>query len=134
MAAPLLARSSLLHPAAPPLGSLTAAGAPLIDAEDLFRQTEPAQFQERFAKQRKLLVSLQPSETFGGFLHSGSGPAQGHGRRAPALHVPADAPHRRHHILDNVGTGEPAPQLLWQSEPRDGEDFFDPLQDRTGDP
>src|SRR5215211_5682202 len=92
MAAPLLARSSLLHPAAPPLGSLTAAGAPLIDAEDLFRQTEPAQFQERFAKQRKLLVSLQPSETFGGFLHSGSGPAQGHGRRAPALHVPADAP------------------------------------------
>src|SRR5215211_4760256 len=42
MAAPLLARSSLLHPAAPPLGSLTAAGAPLIDAEDLFRQTGPA--------------------------------------------------------------------------------------------
>src|SRR3984893_6969593 len=35
------ARSSLLHPAATPLGSLTPAEAPLIDAENLFRQPGP---------------------------------------------------------------------------------------------
>ena len=35
-------RSSLLHPAAPPLGSLTPAEAPLIDAEKLFRRPGPA--------------------------------------------------------------------------------------------
>src|SRR5580704_14139815 len=35
------ARSSLLHPAATPLGSLTLAEAPLIDAENLFRQPGP---------------------------------------------------------------------------------------------
>ena len=35
------ARSSLLHPAAAPLGSLTPAEAPLIDAENLFRQPRP---------------------------------------------------------------------------------------------
>jgi hypothetical protein len=34
-------RSSLLHPAATPLGSLTPAEAPLIDAEKLFRQPRP---------------------------------------------------------------------------------------------
>ena len=34
-------RSSLLHPAATPLGSLTLAEAPLIDAENLFRQPGP---------------------------------------------------------------------------------------------
>jgi hypothetical protein len=50
------------------------------------------------------VVSLQPSEAFGGFLHGGCGPAKGHGRRAPALHVASDTPHRGHHILDNVGT------------------------------
>ena len=36
------ARSSLLHHAATPLGSLTSAEAPLIDAETLFRQPGPA--------------------------------------------------------------------------------------------
>src|SRR6202043_702394 len=36
-----IARSSLLHPAATPLGSLTPAEAPLIDAENLFRQPGP---------------------------------------------------------------------------------------------
>ena len=36
-------RSSLLHPAATPLGSLTPAEAPLIDAEKLFRQPGPPQ-------------------------------------------------------------------------------------------
>src|SRR5262249_17511028 len=36
-------RSSLLQPAAPPLGSLTLAQAPLIDAGNLFRQPEPPQ-------------------------------------------------------------------------------------------
>ena len=35
-------RSSLLHAAAPPLGSLTPAEAPLIEAEKLFRQPAPA--------------------------------------------------------------------------------------------
>jgi len=36
-------RSSLLQPAAPPLGSLTPAEAPIIDAEILFRQPGPPQ-------------------------------------------------------------------------------------------
>ena len=35
-------RSSLLHPAATPHGSLTSAEAPLIDAKNLFRQTGPS--------------------------------------------------------------------------------------------
>jgi hypothetical protein len=60
-------------------------------------------------------VSLQSSEAFGGLLHSGCGPAQGHGRRTPALHVPAYTPHRGHHILYNVGAGERAPKLLRQN-------------------
>src|SRR5208282_115788 len=37
-------RSSLLHPAAPPLGSVTPAEPPLIDAEKLFRQPGPLQY------------------------------------------------------------------------------------------
>ena len=36
--------SSLLQPAATPLGGLTPADAPLIDAEILFRQPGPAQY------------------------------------------------------------------------------------------
>ena len=46
----------------------------------------------------------------------------------------ADAPHRAHHVLDNVGAGERAPQLLRQSKLRDGEDLVDAFQDRAGDP
>ena len=41
------ARSSLLHPAAHPHGSLTPADAPLIDAEKLFRQPGPSQSHAR---------------------------------------------------------------------------------------
>src|SRR5438067_13453675 len=63
-------------------------------------------------QRRKLLVSLQSSEVSGRFLHGGRGPAHRHRGRAPALHVPAYAPHRAHGILDDVGTGERAPQLL----------------------
>ena len=37
-------RSRLLHAAASPLGSLTPAEAPLIEAEKLFRQPAPALF------------------------------------------------------------------------------------------
>ena len=79
-------------------------------------------------------MSLQSSEAFGRFLHSGCGPAHCHRGRAPSLHVPADAAHRAHRILDNVGTGERAPQLLRQSKPRNGEDFLDAFEDRAGDP
>src|SRR6266487_2853365 len=79
----------------------------------------------------KLLVSLQSSEASGCFLHGGRGPAHRHRGRAPSLHVPAYAPHRAHGILDDVGTGERALQLLRQSKPRDGEDFVDAFQ---GDP
>jgi CheY-like chemotaxis protein len=39
--APRSTRSSLLHPAATPLGSLTPADAPLIEAENLFKQPGP---------------------------------------------------------------------------------------------
>ena len=79
-------------------------------------------------------MSLQSSEAFGRFLHSGCGPAHRHRGRAPALDVSADAPHRAHHILDNVGPGEQAPQLLRQSKTRDGEDLIDAFKDRAGDP
>src|SRR5262249_61157389 len=81
----------------------------------------------------KLLVSLQSSEASGRFLHGGRGPAHRHRGRAPSLHVSAYAPHRAHGILDDVGTGERAPQLLRQSKSRDGEDFVDAFQDRAGD-
>src|SRR5438876_8445970 len=86
------------------------------------------------AQRWKLLVSLQSSEASGRFLHGGRGPAHRHRGRAPSLHVPAYAPHRAHGILDDVGTGERALQLLRQSKPRDGEDFVDAFQDRAGDP
>ena len=78
----------------------------------------------------KLLVSLQSSEASGRFLHGGRGPAHRHRGRAPSLHVPAYAPHRAHDILDDVGTGERAPQLLRQSKARDGENIRQGLKFR----
>src|SRR5215216_3045675 len=37
--------------------------------------------------------------------------------RTPSLHVAVDATHDAHDIFDNIGAGQRAPQLLWQSEP-----------------
>ena len=79
-------------------------------------------------------MSLQSSEAFSRFLHGRRGPAHRHRGRAPSLHVPADSPHRAHHVLDDVGTGERASSLLRQSKPRDGEDLIDAFQDRARDP
>ena len=79
-------------------------------------------------------MSLQSSEAFGCFLHSGRGPAHRHRGRAPSLHVPADASHCAHDILDDVGTGERAPQFLLQSKSRDGEDLVNAFHDRAEDP
>src|SRR4029077_5718520 len=83
-----------------------------------------------------LEVACEPSvsEAFGCFPHSGCGPAHRHRGRAPAFYVAADAPHRAHHILDNVGAGERAPQLLPPSKPRYGRGSVDAFQDRAGDP
>src|SRR6478672_8694359 len=78
---------------------------------------------------RKLLVRLQSSEAFCGFLHSRRGPAQGRRGRSPSLHVAADATHGTHDVLHDVGACERSAKLLWQAEPRDGEDFVEALQD-----
>src|SRR5258705_331001 len=77
---------------------------------------------------RKLLVRLQSSEAFCGFLHGRRGPAQGHRGRSPSLHVAADATHGAHDILHDVGACERAAKFLWQAESRDGEDLVEALQ------
>src|SRR6516162_8383026 len=74
---------------------------------------------------RKLLVRLQSSEAFCGFLHGRRGPAQGHRSRSPSLHVAADATHGAHDILHDVGACERAAKFLWQAESRDGEDLVE---------
>ena len=79
-------------------------------------------------------MRLQSSEAFGGFLHSGGGPAQRHRGRSPSLHVAADATHRAHHILHDVGAGERPTKFLRQTEPRDGEDFVEALQNLAETP
>src|SRR4029077_20427367 len=82
----------------------------------------------------KLLVSLQSSEAFSRFLHGRRGPAHRHRGRAPSLHVPADSPHRAHHVLDDIGASERASQLVRQSKRRDGADLIYAFQDRARDP
>src|SRR6516162_3351298 len=77
---------------------------------------------------RKLLVRLQSSEVFCGFLHGRRGPAQGHRGRSPSLHVAADATHGAHDILHDVGACERAAKFLWQAESCDGEDLIEALQ------
>src|SRR5258705_13940848 len=54
------------------------------------------------------------------FLQGSCSPAHRHRGGAPPLHVAANAP-RAHRILDDVGAGERAAQLLRQAKPRDGE-------------
>src|SRR6266542_2979934 len=93
-----------------------------IGQDDYLKRAWPA-VPRALCEASQVACEPQPSEAFGGFLHGGCGPAQGHGRRAPALHVAADTPHRGHHILDNVGTGERAPKLLRQTQPRDCEEI-----------
>src|SRR3974390_3429637 len=73
-------------------------------------------FCERQLQERQLFMSLQSPEALGGLLHGGTRPAQRHRWRAPVFDVAADAPHRAHHILDDVRAGERAPQFSWQSE------------------
>ena len=48
---------------------------------------------------RQLLVSLQPPEPLGGFLHGCPGPAERHRGIPPVLHVAANPPDRAHHVL-----------------------------------
>ena len=62
-----------------------------------------------------------------------SGMSLGDALRLPKRH-PADAPHGAPDILDDVGTGERAPQFLLQSKSRDGEDLVNAFHDRAEDP
>ena len=77
---------------------------------------------------RKLLVRLQSSEALCGFLHGRRSPSQGHRGRPPSLHVAADAAHRAHGILHDVGACERAAKFLGQAESADGEDLVEALQ------
>src|ERR1035438_6100101 len=82
---------------------------------------------------RKLLVGFQPAKALLGFVHGRSGPAQGHRGRTPALHIAGDATHGAHHVLDDVGAGERAPQLGRQTEPAHREDLIQSLEDALRD-
>ena len=82
---------------------------------------------------RKSLVGFQPPEALLGFVHGRSSPAQGHRRRTPALHISGDATQGPHHILDDVGAGQRAPQLRRQTEPAHREDFIQSLEDALRD-
>jgi hypothetical protein len=50
-------------------------------------------------------------------------PPQGHGRRAPALHIAAHPAHGPHHVFDDVGARQRSSQLARQSEPDHREDL-----------
>ncbi len=81
----------------------------------------------------KLLVGFQPAEALVGFVHGRSSPAQGHRGGAPALHIAGDATHGAHHIFDDVGAGQRAPQLCRQTEPAHREDLIQSLEDALRD-
>lgn len=52
---------------------------------------------------------------------------------APAFDVGADPADRAHHVLDDVGAGQRAAQLLGQAQTRDREDLVEPLHDTGRD-
>src|ERR1700716_363677 len=84
---------------------------------------------------RKLLVGFEPTKAFLGFVHGRSGPAQSHRRRTPALHIAGDATHGPHHIFDDVGAGQRAPQFRRKYEDassprRTDADIWRPVRDR----
>ena len=81
----------------------------------------------------KLLVGFQPAKAFLGFVHGRSSPAQSHRGRTPALHIAGDATHGAHHIFDDVGAGQRAPQLRRKTEPAHREDFIQSLEDALRD-
>src|ERR1035437_6469037 len=70
-----------------------------------------------------------PAKAFLCFVHGRSGPAQSHRGRTPALHIAGDATHGPHHIFDDVGAGQRAPQLRRKTEPAHCEDFIQALED-----
>src|SRR3979490_2667186 len=84
---------------------------------------------EREPQCKKLLVGFEPTKAFLGFVHGRSGPAQSHRRRTPALHIAGDATHGPHHIFDDVGAGQRAPQFRRKTEPAHCEDFIQSLED-----
>ena len=87
---------------------------------------------KRGSKSGKLLVGFEPSEAFGGLHHAGSDPSERHPAVLPALHIAGDAADGAHYVLGDVGTGERAAQLFRQLEPRDSEDFVEPLENARG--
>ncbi len=80
------------------------------------------------AQNRELLVGLEAAEALLCFQHAGRRPAQGHGGMAPAFDVGADPADRAHHVLDDVGAGQRAAQLLGQAQTRDREDLIEPVR------
>ena len=45
------------------------------------------------------------------------------------LHIAGDATHGAHHIFDDVGAGQRAPQFRRKTEPAHCEDFIQSLED-----
>ena len=79
-------------------------------------------------ERRQLLVSHQPSEALLGFHHASSSPAQSHRGIPPALHVAGDLADRAVHVLDDVGAGQGAAQVLGQAQADDTQDLIQSLQ------
>ncbi len=82
----------------------------------------------------QLLVGLEAAEPFGGFEHASGGPAQGHLRIAPALHIAADLPDHGIHRVDDVGACQRPPQFERQAKAYDGEDLIDAFEDALRHP
>ncbi len=81
----------------------------------------------------ELPVGLQTPEPLLGFKHSCRGPAQGHPRVLPPLHIPAGLADDAVHRFDDVGTGQRPTEFRGQTQPGQGQDLIQPFQDRAGD-
>ena len=84
-------------------------------------------------EQRQMLVGLEAPEALLRFQHARGSPAQSHLCIPPALHIPAYLANDAVHALDDVGAGQRAAQVRRQTEPVDGQDLVQTLENGFGD-
>ena len=90
-------------------------------------------FLESVSEDGQLAIGLEATEGFLGLQQAGGGPSERHLGVPPAFDVAGDLAHRAEGVLDDVGAGERAPELVRQAETDDGEDLVQPLQDAARD-
>ena len=87
---------------------------------------------ESVSEDGQLSIGLEATEGLLGLQQAGGGPSERHLGVPPAFDVAGDLAHRAKGVLDDVGAGERAPELLRQAEADNGEDLLQALQDRAG--